>query len=250
MPSVSIVVPCFNEASGIPYLSARLRPALETLRRTAQVDVIFVDDGSRDETLRVLHETFGAHEDVVIARHEVNRGLAAAMRTGFSLATGDVVCTIDSDCSYDPLLLPRLVAPIASGDADVVTASPYHPEGAVVNVPAWRVALSRMASGMYRHVLPLSLYTYTSCCRACRRSALPQLAFEDPRFAGVSEMLVSAILAQLRVVEIPARLEARRFGVSKMRTVKVIRAHLRLLTRLVLARATGRAPREKAYGAR
>lgn len=248
MQTLSIIIPCFNEAPGIPHLSARLKPVLQELGRTRDAEVIFVDDGSHDATFERLTAEFGRVARIV--RHPANLGIAAAMRTGFAAARGDIVCTIDSDCTYEPAILGALIAPIADGAADVVTASPYHPGGAVVNVPTWRLTLSRAASWIYRQVLPTPLYTYTSCCRAYRRAVLPGLAFRDPGFLGVAEMLVAAIQARLRVVEVPARLERRQYGVSKMRTLRLVRGHLGLLSRILVGRLVGRSPQGVTHGAR
>ena len=236
LPKISIIIPCFNEAPGIRHLSDRLRPALRALASTAEVELVLVDDGSRDGTARRLEAEFGGVKSTVIVRHEENRGITAAIHTGFAAANGEVLCTMDSDMSYDPMILGRLIAPILAGQADVVSASPYHPGGAVVNVPAWRLALSRAASWIYRQLLPVPLYTVTSCCRAYRASILSQLTFTNPGFLGVSEMLAAAVLARLRIVEVPARLTRRRYGVSKMKTASVLRDHLGLIWRLAADR--------------
>jgi dolichol-phosphate mannosyltransferase len=245
---LSIVIPCFNEAPGIPSLSSRLWPALERFRGLGDVEVIVVDDGSRDATCDVVRETLMTHPGVRLVHHPTNRGITAAIATGTAAARGSIVCTLDADGSYDPRIVGDLVEPILAARADVVTASPYHPRGQVVDVPRWRLILSRAASWLYRLVLPVPLHTYTSCCRAYRRSVAPRLAFRHPGFLGVTEMLVSAILAGCRVVEVPAVLERRRHGVSKMRTARVLWGHLGLLARL----ATGRPPLapEAAHGPR
>ena len=102
-------------------------------------------------------------------RHEANRGLAAAIPTGLAETQAEIVASLDADCTYDPLqLVPmlRLLAP----DVDLVVASPYHPRGTVEGVAAWRLALSRLASRLYRCVMRNKLHTYTSCVRVYRRS--------------------------------------------------------------------------------
>jgi dolichol-phosphate mannosyltransferase len=132
--------------------------------------------------------------------------------------------------------LPLLIAPIAAGHADVATASPYHPLGGVGIVPLWRLFLSRSASWVYRRLLPVRLYTYTSCCRAYRASVARRLSFTDPGFLGITELMVSAILGGLRVVEVPAHLGGRSHGVSKMRTFQILFKHLALVSRVVLDR--------------
>jgi dolichol-phosphate mannosyltransferase len=119
---------------------------------------------------------------------------------------------------------------------DMVTASPYHPEGTVRNVPRWRLFLSRSLSSLYRLVLHHRLATYTSCFRVYRRSAVSRLQVREGGFLGVAEMLGRLDLQGGCIVECPAVLEARLLGRSKMRTVRTIFGHLRLLVSLGFSR--------------
>ena len=134
MTKLSVVVPCYNEQDGIP----RLLSVLDDVRGLLNAydwEVVFVDDGSRDLTWEILEAARQTHPELRTIRHEVNRGLGAALRTGFQHATGDLVASIDSDCTYDPREIVDMARMIGEG-ADVVIASPYHPDGAVLNVPA------------------------------------------------------------------------------------------------------------------
>ena len=120
----------------------------------------------------------------------------------------------------------------------MVTASPYHSEGAVRNVPGWRLFLSKSLSKMYAVVLHHRLATYTSCFRVYRRSAVRRLSVRDGGFLGVAELLGRLDLDGGRIVECPAVLEVRLLGRSKMKTVRTIFGHLGLLMRLSVARMT------------
>ena len=160
-------------------------------------------------------------------RHEENRGVAAAIMTGIRAAESEVVCSMDSDCSYDPRDLKTMV-PLLEGAA-MVTASPYHPDGQVVDVPAWRLFLSRNLSRLYSLVLGKKLYTYTSCFRVYRRSMVVDLDLENGDFLGIAELAIRLIGSGQRVVEYPTVLGTRKFGASKMKTLRTIRGHLRLL---------------------
>jgi dolichol-phosphate mannosyltransferase len=133
-------------------------------------------------------------------------------------------------------------------DADVVTASPYHPQGRVQNVPRWRLFLSRTLSRIYDRLLHDKLYTYTSCFRIYRRKAVEGLELSDGGFPGMAEILIRMIRRGARVVEFPTLLESRVLGVSKMRTLRTIRGHLKLLKRLRSER--GRAPSQKSSAAK
>jgi dolichol-phosphate mannosyltransferase len=118
----------------------------------------------------------------------------------------------------------------------MVTASPYHPDGRVNNVPSWRLFLSKRLSALYRIVLPEKLFTYTSCFRVYRKSAMEGLELREGGFLGVAETLGLVALKGGRVAECPAVLEVRLLGRSKMKVLRTMAGHLRLLIRLGKAR--------------
>ena len=238
--TVSVVVPCYNEAQSLPYLANTLRQLSAELAPRWRLRFVFVDDCSRDTTWEVLQRTFGDREDCDLVRHEVNRGVAAAILTGIHAAKTEIAISMDCDCTYDPLQMRELLPMLQPGVA-MVTASPYHPQGRVVGVPGWRLFLSRGLSRLYGSLLEVRLATYTSCFRAYRRDALLDLELSNGGFLGVAEMLALLVLRGERVVECPAVLESRLFGESKMRTLATIRAHLGLLTRLWRAKLFGSA---------
>ncbi len=236
---ISVVVPCFNEELILPYLANTLVSVERKLGKVYDLGFVFVDDGSSDGTWGSLNETFGDHPNVRLVRHTENRGVAAAIMTGIREAETELVCSIDCDCTYDPHQLQRLI-PMLEDDVHMVTASPYHPQGTVRNVPQWRLFLSKTLSGMYRVVLHHRLATYTSCFRVYKRSAMIQLDVQEGGFLGVAEMLGALDLRGGKIVECPAVLEVRLLGRSKMKTLKTIVGHLGLLGRLAVDRATGR----------
>ena len=152
---VSVVIPCYNETESVHHLAERLSELAQAHSSKFQFEFVFVDDGSSDDTNELLHEHFDGWSNTVIVSHPRNRGIAAAIMTGAHHSSNDIVCTIDSDCTCDPELIAKLV-PLLVGEAAVATASPYHPEGVVANVPAWRIWLSRIASIAYRQVFPIN----------------------------------------------------------------------------------------------
>jgi len=237
---VSLVVPYYDEVDGIPPLAAKLRGLASRLLPGYQLECVLVDDGSRDGSESKARECFAGMDNVVFVKHEHNRGLGAAMRSGFEHATGEIVAAIDSDCTYDPMQVPVLIEALQRNSADIATASPYHPDGGVENVIGWRLFLSRGASWMYRLVCSCKLYTYTSMMRAYRRSVIRNVSFSSDGFAGVTEVLLRAASQGCRIVEVPMVLRSRQTGVSKMRVARSVWMHLRLMSRALAWRFTPR----------
>jgi polysaccharide deacetylase family protein (PEP-CTERM system associated) len=237
--SVTLVVPCFNEEQSLRYLERTLESLRTTYRDHYTFALLFVDDCSTDGTWNLLHELFGQRADCTLVRHPRNQGVAAAIQTGLRQARTEIVCSIDCDCTYDPHELGRMI-PLLGEGVDVVTASPYHPEGHVRNVPAWRLLLSKTLSRMYRVVLRQKLFTYTSCFRVYRREAIASLEVRRPGFLGVAELIAHLDGAGRRVVEYPTTLEVRVLGQSKMKVVRTAIGHAGLLLEVVRARLARR----------
>jgi len=233
---VAIVVPLKDEEAGLPSLLVELDNLDARLRRTGvcACEFVFVDDGSTDRTWPLLQERLAARAGVHLVRHAHNQGVAAAIRSGMSSTDAPVVASIDGDLSYDPAEIARML-PLLAG-ADLVTASPYHRAGGVKNVPGWRLALSRTLSWCYRRLLRSDVRTWTSCFRLYRRAAVVDLPLQNPGFLGTAELLVRVLRAGGVVREHPCVLEARLFGSSKMKVLRTIRGHLRLLWQVARGR--------------
>lgn len=236
---VTVVVPVFNEELSLPYLANVLEEVRQDLSDRYDLHFIFVDDGSTDSTWASLHRLFGDLPNHEFLQHPRNLGVASAILTGIAHAKTEIVCSIDCDCTYDPRQLSAMI-PLLTDGVDMVTGSPYHPEGEVLNVPSWRLALSKTLSFLYRRLLHNRLYTYTSCFRVYRKSALRGIKIRHGGFLGIAEMLCELDLRGSRIVEYPAVLEVRMLGYSKMKVLRTIVGHLGLLARVALFRLRSR----------
>jgi dolichol-phosphate mannosyltransferase len=232
---LSLVVPCFNEEIGLDQLADRIEALRIKFHDRLDVEVVFVDDGSTDLTWQGLKSRFERFSWCKLVQHPQNLGITASIQTGILHSSNEFVASIDADCTYDPIQVMVLVE-LMTSDVAMVTASPYHPLGKVVGVPRWRLALSRFASSVYSFLLGTSLHTYTSCFRLHRRSIMTQLPIRESGFVGIAEMLWQVQLSGGRIVEAPACLTSRKLGFSKMRTLPVILAHLRLMLRIFATR--------------
>lgn len=219
---LTVVLPFYDEEELMPGLPATLERVREALAGH-DVRLLAVDDGSTDGTAAGLADV----AELEVLRHETNRGVGAAMGTGLAAATGDAALVYDPDEAYPPSCLAALAE--ALDGADVATLSPYHPAGRVEGVGALRRLLSRGASWLYRRRLGGGLHTYTCAVRAYRLPRAKDLLPPPDDFTAAAYLLARALRLGLRVVEVPAVLAARRAGRSKMRLLRTIRAHLRLL---------------------
>jgi dolichol-phosphate mannosyltransferase len=236
---LSIIVPCFNEMGNVPKLRNEFVPIVAQMAETRSVEVVFVDDGSTDGTGQALVDAFGHQNEAQVTfrfeRHRTNMGLGAALRTGFAAAQGAVLVTTDSDGTYKFSEIPGLLSCLTP-DVDIVTASPYHPDGGVLGVPAYRLILSRGSSTIYRLLVNWHVYTYTALFRAYRRRVVERVPFRSNGFLAGTELLVNGMLMGYKAAEYPAVLHSRVWGTSKAKIARTILAHLGFQAQVLVRR--------------
>ncbi|MGQ0612269.1 MAG: glycosyltransferase family 2 protein [Planctomycetaceae bacterium] len=229
--NLTVILPLYNEEALLPALPGLLGRIRQALPGHA-VTVLAVDDGSTDGTGAGLRALRGLE----VVRHETNRGVGAAMATGLLRASGDAALVYDPDEAYPVSCLAPLVDALAG--AELSTLSPYHPDGGVEGVGRVRLLLSRAASALYRRRLRSGIFTFTCAVRAYRLPEAHALLPAPADFTAAAFLLARALALGLRVAEVPAVLRARRAGSSKMRLLRTIRAHLRLLRDLPMTART------------
>ena len=244
---LSIVIPCYNEADNVDKLNDEFVPVAQQLvgsslpggEKIERVEVIFVDDGSKDGTYAALTGAFASNSVPGVTfrfeQHVVNRGLGAALRTGLAAAQGEAIVTTDSDGTYRFETIPALLACLKPG-ISIVTASPYAPGGAIANVEGYRIFLSKGSSFLYRVLVDRHVHTYTSLFRAYRREVIEQITFTSDGFLAGTELMVNAMLEGYKVTEYPTTLYSRAFGASKAKIMRTIRAHLAFQGHVLLRR--------------
>jgi len=203
---VAVVVPAFNEAESIGYVLDRI--PTEVCR--VETAVLVVDDGSRDGTADLA-----AEHGALVARHVINRGGGAALRTGYRLMVesgAEVVVTLDADGQHLPSQMERLVQPVLDGEVDVA-------HGSRVLGDADRNHFAReMGIVFFNRLVSLITRTHVTDCsngyRAVRTSVLPQLVLRQEQF-HTSEFMIEAIKRGVPAKEVPVTVEQRLHGHSK-----------------------------------
>lgn len=232
--SAAIVVPMYNEVDSIPLLAYRLKGVMRILEDHIAAHLVLVEDGSNDMTYQELRAHFNGIKNVHVLRHWKNLGFSQALRTGINKALDlnvDLIVTIDADTNYDHFYIPMFIDNF-SPDCDIMTASPWHPEGQRKYFPKHRLMLSLGLSWLYRKVLAQyhqPLYTYSACFRIAKAEVYRNICWKGEAFMATSEILVRCIINGFRVKEYPFQVNPRWFGMSKMRKLRQIRLHLAFL---------------------
>jgi glycosyltransferase involved in cell wall biosynthesis len=212
--TLSVVIPCFNEES---TLEALVKQVLGADRCGLDLEIVIVDDKSRDSSLEKAEGLCEAHSEIKLFRHQVNAGKGAAMRSGFENATGDIVIVQDADLEYDPKEYPKLLAPILDGRADVVYGSRFiGGEGHRV-LYFWHRVGNLFLTLLSNMMTDLNLTDMETCYKVFRKELLDQITLEEPRFGFDPEITakISRLKPKPRIFEVGIGYSGRTYDEGK-----------------------------------
>ena len=219
-PTLSLVIPVYNEAESLGPLFAELTGALATLGRP--VEVVAVDDGSTDGSFACLAALAHGDPRIRIVRLARNYGQTAALAAGIEHARAPVIVSLDADLQNDPADIPRLLA-VLDGGVDVVNGwrSPRRDPWLTRRVP------SQIANRLISLVTGTRLHDYGCTLRAMRTSVAREL-----RLYGELHRFIPALAADLgaRIAEVKVNHRPRTLGTSKYGLSRTLRVFLDLLT--------------------
>ncbi len=208
-PTLSVVIPCFNEVDTIEAIVHAVRT--NPIERT---ELIVVDDGSTDGTRDLLCSKLEGEIDRLIL-HDRNQGKGAALRSGFSAATGEIVLVQDADLEYDPQEYPRLLGPILDGRADVVFGSRFAGGEPHRVLFFWHYVLNRMLTTLSNMCTNLNLTDMETCYKAFRRELLASYRIEEKGFGFEPEFTAKVAKLGCRIYEVGISYSGRTYREGK-----------------------------------
>ncbi len=212
MPKLSIVIPAFNEESTIGQV---VRAVLDAeLPTDIQREVIIVDDCSTDQTA-ALAAVAASDLHVSLLRLPENRGKGAALRYGFSKATGDFVVVQDADLEYDPREYVKLLAPLLSGKADVVYGSRFSGGESHRVLFFWHAVGNRFLTLLSNAVTNLNLTDMETCYKMFRANVLQRINLRENRFGFEPEITCKVARLGVRIYEIGITYSGRTYEEGK-----------------------------------
>lgn len=208
---ISLVIPAYNEEATLPHLMERIRPVMEKLGR--KHEIVFVDDGSRDNTLSTL-KTFLRYPEVRVVELTRNYGQHAAIFSGFSIVKGDIIITLDADLQNPPEEIPNLVKVMEEGDYDVVGTIRKQRKDSI-----FRRITSRIINIVARKITKVNMRDWGCMLRAYRRSVVERMVDCHEQSTFIPAL---ATYFAKRVTEIEVAHEERLAGQSNYSLRKLI----------------------------
>ncbi len=245
-PTLFFLLPAYNEEANIGSQLVTIRAMME--RKGFAYTVFVVDDGSRDGTAAVV-EALAGTMPVRLIQHQTNRGVGKAFQTGFKAVTEvaadeDIIITMDADNTQNLKTVEFMVERIGEG-YEVVIGSTYALGGMMIGVPFVRYVISRTCNLMYRVLFPIKgIHTYTGFYRAYSGAAIRRAyghfgdhLIEADGFVVMAELLVKFRQIPLFITEVPVIMRYDlKVGASKMRVLRTIGTHLRVMLKHLLKR--------------
>ena len=205
---LSIIIPCYNECNTILSLIQAVKKSPIENR-----EIIIVDDGSKDGTRDILNTLEDPEARVIF--HERNQGKGAALRTGFSAATGDICIVQDADLEYDPQEFPIVIQPILDGKADVVFGSRFQSGRPHRVVYFWHRVGNGFLTLMSNFFTDLNISDMETCYKAFRREVIQAINIRENRFGFEPEVTAKIAKMNLRIYEVGISYRGRTYEEGK-----------------------------------
>ena len=211
MKKLSIVMPVYNEYQTITEAVNRVLAAEVSLEK----ELIIVDDGSNDGTVDALKKFNDSR--IKVFYHPANRGKGAALRTGFSNITGDMVIIQDADLEYNPDDYRIVLAPILAGIADVVYGSRFR-GGPQRVLFFWHYVGNKLITLIADMLYNTNLSDIETCYKAFRKEILNKIKFHSDGFGFEVEFTAKVTRHKYRIYEVPIQYSGRTYSEGKKLT--------------------------------
>ncbi len=207
---LSIIIPVFNEESTLNEILDRVL-SVDLSGLGFKKELIVVDDASSDRSWEILKER--ESDFVSLARHEINRGKGAAIRTALENVSGDYVLIQDADLEYDPDEYERLLLPVIKGKAEVVYGSRFTGERRNMFLHHW--VGNRLLTFMTNLLFNSTLSDMETCYKLFSRNSLENLRIRSNRFNFEPEITAKILKKGIRIYEIPISYTGREYDEGK-----------------------------------
>ncbi len=205
---LSVVIPAYNEKDTIAAVIERVKNV------PVEKEIIIVEDFSTDGTRETLEKAAAEDSSLRVVFHDRNKGKGAALRTGFSYVTGDIVIIQDADLEYAPEEYPKIIAPIIDGRADVVYGSRFLGGPQRVHL-FWHYVVNKILTLFSDMLTNINLTDMETCYKAFKASLLPRFTIRSNGFGIEPEITAKLVKLKCKIYEVPISYSGRDYSEGK-----------------------------------
>jgi len=210
---ISVVMPCYNEENYLETIVGKVTG--QPLWSKFELELIIVDDHSRDSSPQVIERLAKADPRIRATSHQTNQGKGAAVRTGFSMVTGDIVIIQDADLEYDPCEYPTLLEPILLDKADVVYGSRFMGGQPHRVLFFWHMVANKILTLLFNMVSNMNFTDMETCFKVFKTSVIRKISLEENRFGFDPEISAKVVRLKAPIYEVGISYHGRTYEEGK-----------------------------------
>ena len=238
---ISVIIPIYNEEEMLKQYDTSLYPAIDKLQQQfrEEFEIILVDDKSKDASWDIISRLAERKADTKSVKHEKNRGMGGALKTGIAESHGNLLVFLDADLTFRPEDIELLLTEYRKNPADCISGSPYLRPGLMTDVQQYRMVLSRTVNILYRVILGRHVTSISPIFRLYKREVFASMPISSENFEINAEILSKMIFRNMTIIEVPVALHERKFGESKANLTKSAKNHIRILYKIFFVKYLG-----------
>ncbi len=212
---LSIVIPCFNEEKTISKV-------IDKILKLSEIDkeIIIINDGSTDNTRKILDDLKNRSQIISIHNHDKNEGKGAALKTGFGKSNGDIILVQDADLEYDPNDYQKLIQPFYKTDAQIVYGSRFMGGDYVRLHYFWHFIANKLLTTMTNIFTNLNMTDMETGYKVFKRECLQNIQLQEKGFGVEPELTIKLAKNKYIFYEVPISYRGRSYKDGKKITIK------------------------------